>query len=157
MFRYHAISMDENRKTFPVNLWDETKRRPKQTIEQVWFAGVHSDVGGWYSQRGLSDSVLEWLLLKAKAADIHLREGWDSKERINPNPTHKKSLQESRKGFYRPWRQVQRSIPENALIHQSVSDRINGGLGYNPSNLPKAYWIVQWDGELSASTKPTTA
>ena len=52
MFGYHAMSIDERRKKFPVTLWDETKKRSQQTIEQVWFAGVHSDVGGWYPQRG---------------------------------------------------------------------------------------------------------
>ena len=145
-FGYHAISIDEKRKKFPVNLWDETKKQPKQTIEQVWFAGVHSDVGGWYPQRGLSDSALKWMLLKAKAAGLRLRDGWDSKEKINPDPTHKKSLHESREGFYRLWRKVQRKIPEKALIHQSVFDRINAGIGYNPSNLPQASSIVQWDG-----------
>ena len=156
-FGYHAVSIDERRKKFPVNLWDETKKRPTQTIEQVWFAGVHSDVGGWYPERGLSDSALKWMLLKADAAGIRLRDGWDSKERINPDPTDKDSQHESREGFYRLWRKVQRTIPEDALIHHSVFERINAGIGYNPSNLPKAYSIVQEDGEISASEQSTTA
>ena len=76
-FAYHAISIDEKRKKFPVSRWDETKERPPElTIEQVWFPGVHSDVGGWYPEKGLSDSALKWMLLKAKAAGIHLRDGW---------------------------------------------------------------------------------
>ncbi len=157
MFGYHAVSIDEKRKKFPVNLWDETKKQPKQTIEQVWFAGVHSDVGGWYPKRGLSDSALKWMLLKADAAGIRLRDGWDSKEKINPDPTDKDLKHESREGFYRLWRKVQRTIPEDALIHQSVFERIDAGIGYNPSNLPEAYSIVQWDGEISASTKSTGA
>ena len=157
MFGYHAVSIDEKRKKFPVNLWDDTKKQRKQTIEQVWFAGVHSDVGGWYPKRGLSDSALKWMLLKADAAGIRLRDGWDSKEKINPDPTDKDLKHESREGFYRLWRKVQRTIPEDALIHQSVFERIDAGIGYNPSNLPEAYSIVQWDGAISASTKSTGA
>ena len=157
-FAYHAISIDEKRKKFPVNRWDETKERPpEQTIEQVWFPGVHSDVGGWYPEKGLSDSALKWMLLKAKAAGIHLHDGWDSKKRIDPNPTHEKSQHESREGFYRLWWKVQRKIPENSLIHHSVFDRMNAGIGYNPSNLPKAYSTVQEDGEIAASEKPNGA
>ena len=155
MFGYHAMSIDERRKKFPVTLWDETKKRSQQTIEQVWFAGVHSDVGGWYPQRGLSDSALKWMLLKAKAADLRLRDGWDSKEKINPDPSDWASQHESRTGFYRLWRRVERRLPEKALIHQSVFDRRNAGIGYSPSNLPKVCSVVQWDGEVSASTEST--
>ena len=154
-FGYHAISIDEKRKKFAVRLWDETKKRPKQRIEQVWFGGVHSDVGGGYPERGLSDSALKWMLLKAQAAGIRLRDGWDSKEKIDPDPTDKDLQHESRQGFYRLWWKVQRKIPEQALIHQSVFDRMNVGIGYNPLNLPKVYSVVQWDGEISASTKST--
>ena len=47
-------------------------RRPAQRsgsagIEQIWFAGVHSDVGGWYDERGLSTVALHWMLEKASA------------------------------------------------------------------------------------------
>jgi hypothetical protein len=41
---YHAVSLDEQRKKFPVSLWDESDVPEGQTIDQTWFAGVHSDV-----------------------------------------------------------------------------------------------------------------
>ncbi len=155
MFGYHSMSIDEKRTKFSVNLWDETNKQPEQTIEQVWFAGAHSDVGGWYPQRGLSDSALQWMLLKAKATGLRLRDGWDSKEKINPDPGDRASQHESRTGFYRLWRKVQRKIPDKSLIHQSVFDRRNAEIGYSPSNLPKVCSVVQWDGEVSASTEST--
>ena len=45
-YGYHAILIDKKRKKFPVSLWDEKRKFDEQTIERVWFPGVHSDVGG---------------------------------------------------------------------------------------------------------------
>jgi uncharacterized protein (DUF2235 family) len=61
----HAVSIDEKRCYFRNNLWG--KQLPGQSIKQVWFAGVHSDVGGSYapSESGLSQITLEWMLCEA--------------------------------------------------------------------------------------------
>ncbi len=48
VFWKKAAAMDEKRKKFPVSLWNEKNRTREQTIEQVWFPGVHCDVGGYY-------------------------------------------------------------------------------------------------------------
>lgn len=48
----HALSVDENRKTFAPVLWadpDAESRTAGQVIEQCWFPGVHSDIGGGYA------------------------------------------------------------------------------------------------------------
>ena len=50
---YHALAIDEGRGPFKPSLW-AAKENPGQTVEQVWFAGVHSDVGGGYASSGLS-------------------------------------------------------------------------------------------------------
>ena len=65
-YGYHAVSVDERRKKFPVSLWNEAAKADRQTIEQVWFPGVHSDVGGSYAEAGLSDVALQWMLEKAE-------------------------------------------------------------------------------------------
>jgi hypothetical protein len=58
---FHAVSIDERRSDFDVGLWDNRPRRG-QRIEQVWFSGVHSDVGGGYADdRSLSDISLRWM------------------------------------------------------------------------------------------------
>lgn len=67
---YHAVSIDERRPKFPVSLWDEKIADSDQTIEQVWFPGVHSDVGGGYARKGLSDIALEWMLKKSEQAGL---------------------------------------------------------------------------------------
>jgi hypothetical protein len=58
----HAISIDEHRCFFQDNLWGHAGK--DQDLVQVWFAGVHSDVGGSYLQpeTGLSDITLRWML-----------------------------------------------------------------------------------------------
>ena len=49
---YHALAIDERRRQFKEICWDEGKKRQGQTIEQVWFPGSHSDVGGWNKKPG---------------------------------------------------------------------------------------------------------
>lgn len=58
----HAVSIDENRVDFEPTLWEE---RPGFDIKQVWFAGVHSDIGGGYKENGLSHCASKWMLREA--------------------------------------------------------------------------------------------
>jgi uncharacterized protein (DUF2235 family) len=60
---YHAISIDERRKAFPPTLW-VSDNVPGQILEQVWFSGCHSGVGGGCPNSGLSDITLKWMLGK---------------------------------------------------------------------------------------------
>lgn len=57
MHGFHALSADEVREIFSPTFWAE-----RDGIDQEIFAGNHSDVGGGYSQRGLSDCALDWML-----------------------------------------------------------------------------------------------
>jgi uncharacterized protein (DUF2235 family) len=72
----HAISIDERRCYFQDNLWG--KPYAGQDIKQVWFAGVHSDVGGSYpeAESGLSKITLEWMLVEATAAGLQVDPYW---------------------------------------------------------------------------------
>src|SRR5271170_4167060 len=71
---YHALAIDERRSEFPATLW--TTSAPGQTLEQVWFCGVHSDVGGSYPDdpdgTALSDLTLGWIMSKASALGLEL-------------------------------------------------------------------------------------
>jgi uncharacterized protein (DUF2235 family) len=66
----HAVSIHERRCYFRQNLWGTPSS--DQNIKQIWFAGVHSDIGGSYpeSQSGLSKVTLEWMLHEATAAGL---------------------------------------------------------------------------------------
>ena len=46
---------------------------PKQTLEQVWFAGVHCDVGGGYRDPALSEIPLLWMADNARACGLAFR------------------------------------------------------------------------------------
>jgi uncharacterized protein (DUF2235 family) len=114
---YHAMAIDEQRRQFKPTLWNQQNDAPKdQVIQQVWFPGVHSDIGGGYEDHGLSDVALLWMVDRARSCDLEFRaEAFPaeapkpaSKEpddvlrectRVKPNPLGK--LNKSRKGLYR--------------------------------------------------------
>jgi len=80
----HAMSIDERRRMFRLNHWTEPQPyRPNifdpshtigQDIHQVWFSGVHCDVGGGYleEQSGPSKFPLLWMIDQATAAGLRV-------------------------------------------------------------------------------------
>jgi len=65
----HAMAIDERRRAFPPTMWVSDKPDPRgDRVEQVWFAGVHSNVGGGYAHTGLSDLALIWMM--ARVSDL---------------------------------------------------------------------------------------
>jgi uncharacterized protein (DUF2235 family) len=71
----HAISIDERRAFFRTNLWIPRNPPPQsdpKDLKQVWFPGVHCDVGGGYpeSESGLSKIALQWMLTEAISAGL---------------------------------------------------------------------------------------
>jgi uncharacterized protein (DUF2235 family) len=69
----HAVSIDERRAFYRQNLIYKPTTED-QNLKQVWFAGVHSDVGGSYaeSESGLSKLALRWMICEAQAAGLQL-------------------------------------------------------------------------------------
>jgi uncharacterized protein (DUF2235 family) len=69
----HAVSIDERRAFFRQNLMHEPAPTT-QDLKQVWFAGVHSDVGGSYheAESGLSKIALRWMLCEAESVGLML-------------------------------------------------------------------------------------
>jgi uncharacterized protein (DUF2235 family) len=67
----HAISIDERRAFFRQNLFG-APADPTQDVKEVWFAGVHSDVGGGYpeSESQLAQTALRWMLCEAETAGL---------------------------------------------------------------------------------------
>lgn len=64
----HAVALDEMRATFQPTLW--TGVADKRDAIQLWFAGVHADVGGGYPETGLSDIALQWMVDEAEQAGL---------------------------------------------------------------------------------------
>ncbi len=66
-----ALAIDDRRAPFSPAVWAYVPKEG-QTVEQVWFPGVHSDVGGGYGDHRLSDLPLRWMLEQARAAGLAL-------------------------------------------------------------------------------------
>lgn len=110
----HAIAIDENRVDFEPTLWSE---KPDLDLKQVWFSGVHSDVGGGYSERGLSDISCLWIIKEAMKYGLEFEAYFiDS---LHPDPTDKQHNE--RKGIYKARQEFIRNI--TGPVHRSVKQR----------------------------------
>ena len=130
-FGYHALAIDEQRLMFRPYLWAQPAF-PDQTIEQVWFASVHSDVCGGYTETGASDIALRWMVDKANASGMLFDA--DGLGHLAPDPLA--PVHDSRKHLmWRLFRRSVRQIPRDSLIHPSVVERQQQQPAYCPSNL----------------------
>lgn len=142
---YQALAINEHRPSFEPFLWDESAQAPDQIIEQVWFIGDHSDIGGGHRENDLSDISLKWLLQKAQMAKMILKKNWTDTLLPNPNGRiHDRynflwNIASIFAGF-RFGRYV-RKIPEQAKLHYSVKLRMDSGT-YSPP-LPTQFEFVE--------------
>jgi uncharacterized protein (DUF2235 family) len=107
---FHAIAIDERRRPFAPTLWEvkEGDLAEGQRVEQRWFCGVHSNVGGGYKDTGLSDFTLEWMIRKATECGLQFRR--QAVEAIRGNVSG--LLHNSMKPWYLPFGAIIRNINE---------------------------------------------
>ncbi len=79
----HAVALDELRETFQPTLWEEPDEG-SDDLKQLWFPGVHSDVGGGYRETGLSDGALAWMIDEAQTLGLGFVSGMV--KQIQPDP-----------------------------------------------------------------------
>ena len=148
----HAVAIDERRAFFRTHLWqppeDPGKERGPRDLKQVWFPGVHCDVGGGYAEEesGLSKYALEWMLEEAKAAGLLVNApaqaevlGWTGDTGYAPAKPDA-TMHESLKGAWRlaefvpkrhwnwakgKWQHRmnlfrRRTIPAGSMVHESA-------------------------------------
>jgi uncharacterized protein (DUF2235 family) len=147
---YQALAIDDQRKTFHPILWDAQKRSD-QYIRQVWFPGMHTDVGGGYLEHALSDIPLLWMLDMAASKGLLIH----NPERVALNPDANGFMHDSRgKWWQKLYRKERRSWPEDRpdkpVIHQSVLNRSKNTDNethphYHPWILDLNYEIEPWD------------
>ncbi|MCP4700761.1 MAG: DUF2235 domain-containing protein [Gammaproteobacteria bacterium] len=98
---FHALSIDEKRGSFEPALWECKKDQDmpsREDFQQVWFAGVHSNVGGSYADTGLSDIALDWMIKRVeKTTNLAFDKKYREKH-IRPN--HLGTLYDSLNWFY---------------------------------------------------------
>jgi uncharacterized protein (DUF2235 family) len=133
---HHALAVDERRSEFLPTLWTGAPAAG-QTIEQVWFAGVHCDVGGGYAETGLSDTTLGWMMEKARALDLD----FDPKVFAKYSPIAPKHGLDSVHESWNPlWGfPTKRQIAAGSTIASSVGLRIQQVPAYRPPNLPSGF------------------
>jgi uncharacterized protein (DUF2235 family) len=170
----HAVALDDERHTFHPVLLDERKQveaakakgrtiqhTDEEKVTQVWFAGVHSNVGGGYPDDSLAHVSLLWMAAEAckQGLRLHSRMRSEWAARADPNGP----ISDSRRGLGAYYRYNPRSIQKltddrfadvrvpRPKIHESVIERIKVGLGdYAPIVLPDTYDIVGGTGALSS-------
>jgi hypothetical protein len=69
---FHALALDEKRRQFVATLWQYAFHHNNKGIEQVWFPGCHSDVGGGVSSEGLSSLTLYWMIRRMTDNELGL-------------------------------------------------------------------------------------
>lgn len=113
----HALSIDENRSDFDPVPWEEGK---DIDLKQVWFSGVHCDVGGGYKEKGLADAAFDWMIREAQSQRLKIETHLLAS--IQPDPTDKQHNEH--KGLYKiRGKPEKRRIPPDSLIHHSVKTR----------------------------------
>jgi uncharacterized protein (DUF2235 family) len=89
-----ALALDEARGPFAPTLWDERSPAVGQRIEQTWFRGCHSDVGGGNPRRGLSDCALDWMAERAESCGLVV-----DRPRLDLHPNQSDAIEDSRAGL----------------------------------------------------------
>jgi uncharacterized protein (DUF2235 family) len=129
----HLLAIDEQREPFIPTLVDAAPN-----VEEVWFAGVHADVGGGFPDRELADISLRYMMERAAAEGITF-----TAQAISQVP-----LNETGRGEMHPYtgsliptkpRKVfvrfrDEAAPTPPKLHRSVRARMEN-FGYRPANL----------------------
>jgi len=154
----HAVSIDERRSFFRANLFGADAAG--QDLQEVWFAGVHSDVGGGYpeSAGGLWRESFKWMLDEAKAAGLLTDAQREQRVLTRTEPPKKPWAEPQHESLTWKWWAAEffpklrynkgmkrrlphlglgrrRSIEPGALIHPSVRQRLDEVESYAPRNL----------------------
>ena len=133
----HALAIDERRYDFEATI---LQPRRNLDLKQVWFVGVHSDVGGGYKpDKGgalLSDIALGWMVGEAEHAGLSFEKHLG--RRLKPDPAA--TLHDSSSLKFRSWKDIWRPINHRkgkVLIHKSVKERWEQDSNYRPESLKK--------------------
>jgi uncharacterized protein (DUF2235 family) len=172
---YHALSIDERRGPFEPTLWVHKKQDddapaplpPGQTVEQVWFSGVHSDVGGGYPDPSLAEIALNWLADRARACGLVLKtdhlvvtappcEEAKRAKGLQLAPDAVGMLHDSMTWFYKRLGPYDRQLtardgePINAHLASTAKSRYDADAHYRPLGLEG--WIAGGKGDVDVSS-----
>ena len=131
----HALGLEDERDAFKPVLWDERYVKSpdglvpmtdgwapprvengrlapidEERMSQVWFVGVHSDVGGGYPQDGLSYFTLDWMIDRARVYGLELCD--EQTDELAPLANRFDKLNDSRRGFGSYYRYKPRKLAD---------------------------------------------
>ncbi len=153
---FHALSLDDQRVTFHPTLWGEDEEAkmvraqtvPAGRLTQVWFAGVHSNVGGGYPEDRLSLVALDWIAQHAQANGLRFNPL--ALQLISEQKSPFARMYDSRAGagvFYRYGPRRMQYVP---VVHSSVIHRMAEGCdSYAPISLPEKFEVLTPDGMIA--------
>ncbi len=143
-----ALAIDDERTAFWPMVWKEDTTAAKQVVKinQVWFTGMHSNVGGGYERAGLANVSYSWMLDQIEG--IEFKD--DTVESAAQDANAHGRKYNSRHGFASFYRYQPRNIEvlcrtatAKVKIHQSVLKRLQlRTANYAPKVLPKAFKVV---------------
>ena len=136
---YHALAIDEKRAQFQPTLWTG-KPAPGQIVEQVWFTGCHTDVGGGggidpeIDTASLTDITLGWMMARASVLGLTFDKVILNQYKLPIPPEY--SLDD----YHESWKvfnglPISRSIDSDAMLANSVSVRCQHNSSYRPESL----------------------
>ena len=162
-FACQALAIDDERTAFWPFVWREknipdAKDRTPENVEQVWFAGMHSNVGGGYERAGMAGVALYWMMTRAEKHGLMFNKG-ALKEAYDASHIHGR-MYNSRAGtavFYRYHpRQIEKLCQDRLLgnikLHCSVMERLtHRTANYAPGHIPAQFDVV--DNNIPARVK----
>jgi hypothetical protein len=151
----HALALDECRRSFIPSSWgglDDYVEEPashRQDVQEVWFRGSHSDIGGGYSddESGLSWISFRWMVAEANKFGLLLNQEQLAKMLPSNKPIDWEAKfwkpHESRTRMYRLSDQIPRPELINAPLRDGCEDKkLLDGLSV-PRAWPKKVWRVR--------------
>ncbi len=134
---YHALAIDEQRWHFQPSLFEPADPVDTARLEQVWYAGVHSNIGGGFNPDGLANFALHSMRKRAEQQGLEFDRSFLQHYKTSLNA----ELRHSRKGWYKLTPRAPRTLLAtthgNERVHPSAYMRRNHAeAGYTPRNLP---------------------
>ncbi len=133
-YAYHALGIDERRVPFEPSLWVKKPNSTKE-MEQRWFVGVHSNIGGGYNPDGLANIALKYIVNKAKGLGLQFDDDYLSFYKGFPESELRNSMTIKYKLLGEHIRPITLGDGSNQVIDNSVHIRTQAVNDYNPENV----------------------
>jgi Uncharacterized alpha/beta hydrolase domain (DUF2235) len=159
----HALALDDERLTFHPLRFDRRNPPPGQEIQELWFAGMHSDVGGGYPDNAVSLDPLVWMKTEAQLQELRFDELIMMRHERGRYP--QALIHDSRAGLASLYRYAPRTFEAESgdvgetggspVLHHSAARKMQVGAdGYAPLLLPADFRVYPDNGQRWSGIGP---